>query len=117
MGLLRHKTEEERKELIFQVKPFAFDDQFIVEQFSINSGTSTVVNYMTTFAPSSGFDYHGIVTTTGGGYALASVGQKPTEPAQYSRAVLRRLERLAATPLDDTAPEGEREFMDWLHSD
>jgi hypothetical protein len=115
MARTQQELEDEMRGFFLDFKPFTFD-RFVLEQFSINSGSSTVVNTMSTMMPSTGVEYHGVLASAGGGYVLAPAGAQ-NEPKQYSRAVLRKLEKLASGPLDDAAPEGESEFMDWLSRD
>ena len=114
MAQTQRKLEEKNRQI-------SAWNPFFAEQFTVNSGTSTIVNNgMSTLTPSTGFalDYFGFVGATGAAFAAAPTATPTSEQAQqYPRHILRKLEKLAAAPLDDAAPDGEREFTDWLHSD
>lgn len=56
------------------------------------------------------------LAVSAGAVVIAGSVAEPSHE-QYRPEVLRKLHELAALPLDDAAPEGEREFMDWLNSD
>jgi hypothetical protein len=90
-----------------------------------NAASASVVNgtYSAGLSLTGQLNYYGsmgyTIINTGGAFGVTTE-TKPIDPdlnKPYSRAALRKLEKLAAGPLDDEAPEDESKFMDWLNSD
>ncbi len=110
MRTIEQEIEEQRKKFTFNI-----------EAFTLNGGSMLVNTYSgSTLSPTGGFEYHGYLSNAGGAYAVTAPAERRSpveEPQRYPRQVLRRLEKLASEPLDEAAPEGEQEFMDWLNSD
>jgi hypothetical protein len=58
-----------------------------------------------------------LTVSSGRSGTVVTGGIAESDQKQYRPEVLRKLQKLSALPLDDAAPEGEKEFMDWLNSD